>query len=103
MSKKSICACLALIAICASVSLAETKPSPLQDAVILIIRHAEKPESGMDLTPTGEQRARAYVDYFKNFQIDSQPFKLDRLIATADSKNSHRPRLTLTPLSQALS
>jgi hypothetical protein len=76
--------------------------SPLRDAVILIIRHAEKPETGPDLAPAGAQRADAYVNYFKNFQLDSQPLKLDCLFAAADSKNSHRPRLTLTPLSRAL-
>jgi len=31
-----------------------------------------------------------------------KPLKLDRLIATADSANSSRPRLTLEPLSRAL-
>jgi hypothetical protein len=61
-----------------------------------------RPESGPELSPQGAQRAEAYVNYFKNFQIDSQPLKLDWLFAAADSKNSHRPRLTLTPLSRAL-
>jgi hypothetical protein len=93
--------CLALLAVF-TVSSAAPNPSPLQDAVILIIRHAEKPASGQELAPEGVQRADAYVNYFKNFQLDSVPLKLDCLIATADSKNSHRPRLTLTPLSQAL-
>ncbi|MDB6022690.1 MAG: hypothetical protein JWQ04_2547 [Pedosphaera sp.] len=74
----------------------------LKDAVILIIRHAEKPESGYELSPAGQKRAEAYVGYFKNFTLDSQPFKFDYLFATADSKSSHRPRLTLEPLSQAL-
>jgi hypothetical protein len=56
----------------------------------------------MDLSAEGFKRADAYVKYFKNFQLDSQPLKLDSLFATADSKNSRRPRLTLTPLSHAL-
>jgi hypothetical protein len=94
--------CLALTAALAGPCSAAPNPSPLQDAVILIIRHAEKPASGPELTPAGVQRAEAYVNYFKNFQLDSQPMKLDCLIATADSKGSRRPRLTLTPLSQAL-
>ena len=80
---------------------AAPNPSPLQDAVILIIRHAEKPDSGPELSPEGVARADAYVNYFKTFQIDSQPLKLDHIFATADSKGSHRPRLTVTPLSQA--
>jgi hypothetical protein len=94
--------CLALTAALAGLCSAAPNPSPLQDAVILIIRHAEKPPSGPELTPAGVQRAEAYVNYFKNFPLDSQPLKLDSLIATADSKGSRRPRLTLTPLSQAL-
>lgn len=73
-----------------------------KDAVILIIRHAEKPEHGQELTPVGQQRALAYVSYFRNFTADSSPLKLDTLYATADSKQSHRPRLTIEPLSRAL-
>ncbi|MCK9614166.1 MAG: flagellar basal body-associated protein FliL [Candidatus Omnitrophica bacterium] len=76
--------------------------SPLKDAVILIIRHAEKPTSGVELSPEGEKRAKAYVGYFQRFTIDGKPIKLDYLFATADSAKSHRPRLTITPLSKAL-
>jgi hypothetical protein len=94
--------CLALLAALAGFCSAAPGPSPLQDAVILIIRHAEKPETGQDLSPAGAQRADAYVHYFETFQFDSKPLKLDSLFAAADSKGSHRPRLTLTPLSQAL-
>src|SRR5258708_1358262 len=74
----------------------------LKDTAILIIRHAEKPDSGSGLSPAGEKRAQAYVRYFKTFTIDSQPLRLDYLFATADSAASHRPRLTIEPLSQAL-
>ena len=74
----------------------------LKDAVVLIIRHAEKLETGQDLSPAGFQRADAYVKYFDQFQVDGKPLKLDSLFAAADSKNSHRPRLTLEPLSRAL-
>jgi hypothetical protein len=76
--------------------------APLSGATVLIIRHAEKPKSGMELTAEGTNRAVAYVQYFKNFQLDSKPLHLDSLFATTDSKGSHRPRLTLTPLSKAL-
>ena len=78
------------------------KAPPLSDATILIIRHAEKPEDGPELSPAGEKRAQLYVDYFKGLQIDGKPLKIDHLIAAADSKNSSRSRLTLTPLSRAL-
>jgi hypothetical protein len=74
----------------------------LKDAVVLVIRHAEKPENGNDLSPEGVERANAYVHYFESFQVDSKPLKLDALFAARDSKHSNRPRLTLEPLSRAL-
>ena len=74
----------------------------LKNTVILIIRHAEKPDDGCGLSADGEARANAYVNYFKNFTIDGQPLKLDYLFAAADSKKSHRPRLTLEPTSKVL-
>jgi len=74
----------------------------LKNATILVIRHAEKPEDGLELTPAGEARARAYAGYFAGFKVDGQPVKLDHIFCTADTKGSHRPRLTVTPLSQAL-
>lgn len=74
----------------------------LRDATILIIRHAEKPDSGDELSPVGVQRADSYAQYFQNFRVDARPLKLDHLFATADSKGSHRPRLTLEPLAKTL-
>jgi hypothetical protein len=80
-----------------------SEPSPgLKDTVVLIIRHAEKPEEGAELSPTGQQRAIAYVNYFKNFTVNSKPLRPDYLVATADSEKSRRPRLTLLPLAQDL-
>ena len=76
--------------------------SALKNTVILIIRHAEKPEDGHGLSADGVARADAYVNYFKNYQVNGQPLKLTGLFATADSKQSHRPRLTLEPTSNAL-
>jgi hypothetical protein len=78
------------------------KSGALQNAVILIIRHAEKPDAGSGLSAEGEARAKAYVNYFKNLTIDGQPLKLDYIFAAADSNGSQRPRLTITPTSQAL-
>jgi hypothetical protein len=74
----------------------------LRDAVILIVRHAEKPESGFELSPAGTRRAAAYATYFKSFTDGSRVLKPDYLFATADSEGSHRPRLTLEPLGEAL-
>lgn len=75
---------------------------PLKDDVILIIRHAEKPNHGKGLSDAGSQRADAYAQYFQSYMIGSIPCKLDCLVAAADSKRSERPRLTLEPLSHAL-
>jgi hypothetical protein len=80
----------------------DQKYSALHNAVILIIRHAEKPDEGFGLSAEGAARAKAYVNYFKNFALDGRPLKLDYLFAAADSKASHRPRLTIEPTSHAL-
>src|SRR5208337_318240 len=73
-----------------------------KNAVILVIRHAEKPGAGHELSTMGEARAQAYVNYFKDYQVEGQPLKIDYLFATQDSGSSHRPRLTLEPLAKAL-
>ncbi|MGP8237184.1 MAG: flagellar basal body-associated protein FliL [Limisphaerales bacterium] len=75
--------------------------NPLKDAVILVIRHAEKNENDNQLSPEGQSRAQAYAKYFLSFPLDGKPLKLDSLFAAADSRSSSRPRLTLEPLSQA--
>lgn len=79
-----------------------SQSAPLSDAVVLIIRHAEKPASGRNLSPAGEVHARWYARYFTNYVVDGQPLKLDSLFAAHDSKNSSRPRLTLEPVAKAL-
>jgi hypothetical protein len=76
--------------------------SALKNAVILVIRHAEKPDQGDSLSPAGEARALAYIEYFRHFKIGGQPIKPDYLFATADSSNSRRPRLTIEPVSREL-
>ena len=76
--------------------------SGLENAVILVIRHGEKPDKGDGLSKAGKQRAKAYVDYFKNYTVDSKPLQVDYLFSTADSKASRRTRLTLEPLSKAI-
>jgi hypothetical protein len=81
--------------------LAQTSQNYLANNTVLIIRHAEKPESGIGLTPTGEARARLYAEYFKVFREEGLSVPIDSLYAGADSKNSVRPRLTLEPLSKA--
>ena len=73
-----------------------------KDAVVLLIRHAEKPDTGSGLSPFGEQRAQAYARYFREFTVDTKPLRLDAIFAAADSAESQRPRLTVGPLAKAL-
>ena len=73
----------------------------LANATLLLVRHAEKPESGQGLAPVGEARAQAYASYFRHFAVDGATMKIDALIATADTAKSARPRLTLEPLGGA--
>jgi hypothetical protein len=80
----------------------QAAPSGPAGAVVLIIRHAEKPEAGMGLSDEGSKRAAAYVAFFPNFKIDGKQAKPTYLFATRDSEKSQRPRLTLQPLSAAL-
>jgi len=72
-----------------------------KSATLYLIRHAEKPAQPDDprLTMAGEARAQAYVAYFRHLGLSSS----SHLIAAADSEHSNRSRLTLTPLSVALS
>ena len=72
-----------------------------KDAVVLIIRHAEKPDAGRDLSPTGQERAEAYKDYFLKFTVDSKPLSPDAVFAAKDTKQSRRPRLTVEPFAKA--
>jgi hypothetical protein len=98
--KQIVLLCCALFF--ATVAIAKDGDSPaLKDAVILIVRHAEKPDSGSGLTTAGEERARAYVSYFEKFAFNATPAAPDYLFAAADSKASRRSRLTLEPLSKA--
>lgn len=95
-------ACLAVIFFASDAFAKHKEGTGLKNATVLVIRHAEKPETGPGLTPAGEQRAQAYVDYFKQFKAGPDPLEYDALIAAADSSESNRPRLTLEPLSKAL-
>ena len=73
-----------------------------KNSIILIIRHAEKPEDGLGLAKEGEHRAKAYTRYFRPYTMEGQPLHLDALYASADTEESQRPRLTLRPLSKTL-
>jgi hypothetical protein len=69
---------------------------------ILMVRHAEKPDSGPGLAVAGQERAQAYVIYFQNYVLNSSPLKINSIFATADSPKSMRPRLTVQPFAEAM-
>lgn len=92
---------LAIGVLAAPAAVAKEKTG-LADATVVIVRHGEKPDKGTGLSLAGEARARAYIGYFENLSLDGTPFRPDTLVASADSKNSARERLTLEPLAQAL-
>jgi hypothetical protein len=73
-----------------------------KNANVLMVRHAEKPASGNGLAVAGQERAQAYAVYFQNYAIGGSAIKLNYLFAAADSDESHRPKLTITPLSEAI-
>ena len=100
---RSLMAAMALFLAPAAPAAAQA-PSSLSGTTLVLIRHAEKPpedSSDRGLIPAGYARAKAYANYFQNFSVDGKALKFDTLIATADSKKSDRPRLTVTPFSQA--
>lgn len=72
-----------------------------KNATVLIIRHAEDAGSGHGLSARGAERAEAYKSYFQNFTIDSTRREPEAILVAADSKQSHRPRLTVEPFSKA--
>jgi broad specificity phosphatase PhoE len=72
-----------------------------KNSVVLIIRHAEDAGSGHGLSARGAERAEAYKNYFQNFMIDSKRREPEAVLVAADSKQSHRPRLTVEPFAKA--
>ncbi len=89
---------LALLTIAGRHAEADGGAKPTGPAVVLIIRHAEKPaDKDPNLAPRGYQRADALAT-----AIPAHFPKPDVLIATKRSKNSDRPLETITPLAKAL-
>ena len=72
-----------------------------KDAVVLIIRHSEDADSGDGISPLGQERAEAYKNYFLNFTVDSKRREPTVVLVAKDSKQSHRPRLTMEPFAKA--
>jgi hypothetical protein len=94
--------CLFIAVLCGSTfTLTATGQDGSKDAVVLIIRHAENGGKGHDLAPRGHERAEAYKNYFLNFTVDSKRLEPAVILAAKDSKQSHRPRLTVEPFAKA--
>lgn len=96
-----LCTLVAAAALSAPLQAAAPAHDYLANNTVLIIRHAEKPPLGRELTPTGQERANDYAHYFEPFRDGGLNFRVDALYAGADSKDSIRPRLTLEPLGRA--
>lgn len=100
--------CAVLLTCVLAIGAAAKPPVPaaarlgVKNATILIVRHAEKPDSGIGLSEEGQKRAQAYAQYFQHYECDGKPLKLTLLYPAADGKHSRRSRLTLEPLSKAL-
>ena len=73
-----------------------------RNTLILLIRHAEKPEDGPELSPQGERHAQAYVRFFTHYHLGPKLLTIDALFAAKDTEGSIRPRLTLEPLAAEL-
>jgi hypothetical protein len=84
----------------ALLNMADAQEGP-KNAVVLIIRHAEDPTNGHGLSARGKKRAEAYTKYFENFTVDSKRREPQAVLVAADSKQSHRPRLTVEPFAKA--
>lgn len=74
----------------------------LADATVLVIRHAEKPAEGRDLSHQGRKRAQAYAHYFRPFVLGDERLTPSALFAARSSLHSRRPVETLEPLAHAL-
>ena len=94
--------CLLIAIVCgvALLIVADAQEGP-KSSVVLIIRHAEDPPDGHGLSPSGKERAKAYINYFQNFTVDGKRREPEAVVVAADSKQSHRPRLTVEPFAKA--
>ncbi|HVC09096.1 MAG TPA: histidine phosphatase family protein [Elusimicrobiota bacterium] len=73
-------------------------------AQVIIIRHAEKPAVGNNLSPRGEERAKALVGFFKTNPAVAQfgtPAAIYAMTPKADGKDA-RPLETVEPLANSL-
>jgi hypothetical protein len=91
---------IAVVCGSALLAVANAQDGP-KNGIVLVIRHAENGGKGRSLAPSGAQRAEAYKNYFLNFTVDSKGLEPNAIFAAKDSKQSHRPRLTVEPFAKA--
>jgi hypothetical protein len=73
--------------------------TPAQPKEILIIRHAEKPKDGPNLSDQGKTRADKLIMLFEKSADRPNPLpKPDFIFAAKNTDESHRPLETVTPL-----
>ena len=76
---------------------------PARPKAVLVVRHAEKPETGPDLSKAGRMRADALPGLFKKSSNRPAPFPApDFLFAAKASDESNRSVETLEPLARRL-
>jgi hypothetical protein len=101
---RALFALLALLLVTLSVGL--SADAPVRPKTILVIRHAEKPASGPDLSPQGFERAEALPALFQKSDSRPEPFPTpDFIFATESSSSpdkSKRPVETVQPLAKKL-
>jgi hypothetical protein len=93
-----------IAAVCALVPVLWAPGCYAHPAQVIIIRHAEKPEDGNELSLRGEERAAALVPYFLRTD-ELLKFKTPVAIYAQKPKNSSsslRPIETVKPLADAL-
>lgn len=102
----AIAAAIAVLWFAALLSAAAPATGKTYPGLIMIIRHAEKPPEeakSVNLNKEGKERAEALPRLFETSPSRPNPFpKPDFIFATKNSKHSHRPVETITPLAKKL-
>ena len=93
-----VAALIVVVTGCAPPTMAAPGPRPTGPAVVMIVRHGEKPaDRDPNLSPRGYERAAALARV-----IPARFPRPDFLFATRRSAHSDRPMETVAPLAQAL-
>jgi broad specificity phosphatase PhoE len=97
---------LSVLVLCAGRAIGQDAPRNTKyPQQILLIRHAEKTgdKDDVHLSEPGKERAKVLAKLFTKTDKGPAPFPIpDFIIAAHDSKDSQRPRQTVTPLAMYL-